>query len=210
MKTLISLSKIAFVLILLLSISCNKNDTSPNVENSSYDNSVSQVKDYLNSNLKDPDSYESIEWGTVEKTTDGYKVWHKYRAKNSFGAKIIENTVFYLDTKGNVVKTVDFEEDIEQNKIKNKSKWHDDFIDKHLKDSSVFSMKINDNILTIILWNTNSDYKKITKEIAIDFWTTFREYAPNEAKSITVVYFKNKLIKEIRVSDRGVIFNEDM
>lgn len=73
------------------------------VENSAWDGSVSQVKKYLKSNLKDPDSYESIEWGNVVETDNGYMVRHKYRAKNSFGGYMVENNVFYLDFQGNVI-----------------------------------------------------------------------------------------------------------
>lgn len=74
------------------------------IENSTWDGSVSQVKKYLKSNLKDPDSYESIEWGKVIETDNGYTIRHKYRAKNSFGGYTIENNIFYLDFKGNVIE----------------------------------------------------------------------------------------------------------
>lgn len=73
------------------------------VENSSFDSSVSQIKKYLKKNLKDPDSYESIEWGKVIENENGYIVRHKYRAKNSFGGYAVENNVFHLDLKGNVI-----------------------------------------------------------------------------------------------------------
>lgn len=72
------------------------------VENSSIDGSVSQVKRYLKNNLKDPNSYESIEWSNVVETDNGYTVRHKYRAKNSMGGYVIENQIFYLDFQGNV------------------------------------------------------------------------------------------------------------
>ena len=78
------------------------------VKNSSWDGSVSQVKSYLKSNLKDPKSYEGIEWSKVSKTSDGYMVRHKYRAKNSFGGYVVENQVFYLNNKGNVTKVVNY------------------------------------------------------------------------------------------------------
>lgn len=79
--------------------------TSGNVEviNSSYDGSVSQVVDYLKKNLKDPKSYEGIEWSEVKKTADGYVVRHKYRAKNSFGGYVVENQIFYLNNNGEVI-----------------------------------------------------------------------------------------------------------
>lgn len=72
------------------------------VKNSSLDGSVSQVVKYLKNNLKDPDSYESIEWGNVTETDNGYIVRHKYRAKNSFGGYVIENQIFQIDWQGNI------------------------------------------------------------------------------------------------------------
>lgn len=76
------------------------------VENSPWDASVYQVRKYLKKNLKDPKSYEGIEWSEAQKIDNGYMVRHKYRAKNSFGGYTIENQIFYLDSKGNVVNTV--------------------------------------------------------------------------------------------------------
>ncbi len=76
----------------------------PKIENSAWDGSVYQVKNYLKKNLKDPDSYEGIEWSKVQKNANGtYTVRHKYRARNSFGGMIIENWVFELDEKGTVI-----------------------------------------------------------------------------------------------------------
>lgn len=72
------------------------------VKNSSWDGSVSQVVKYLKNNLKDPNSYESIEWGNVTETDNGYVVRHKYKAKNSFGGYVIEHQLFYIDWQGNI------------------------------------------------------------------------------------------------------------
>jgi hypothetical protein len=72
------------------------------VENSAWDGSVFQVKRFLKRNLNNPGSYESIEWGNVKKTSEGYAVRHKYRAKNGFGGYVVEDQVFYLDFEGNV------------------------------------------------------------------------------------------------------------
>ena len=74
------------------------------IANSSFDASVSQVKEYLKKNLKDPKSYESIEWSKVKEESYGYSVYHKYRAKNSFGGYVIESQIFHLDFGGNVIK----------------------------------------------------------------------------------------------------------
>lgn len=68
----------------------------------------SQVKQYLDNNLNDPNSYESVNWSKVLEVTDGYnykyKVRHIYRAKNAFGGLILENQVFRLDKDFNIVE----------------------------------------------------------------------------------------------------------
>lgn len=82
-------------------------DTTPKqiVENSSWDGSVQQVKQYLKSNLKDPDSYQSIKWGNVRQQNDGtYVVWHKFRAKNSFGGYVVYWMSFTLDANGEIIE----------------------------------------------------------------------------------------------------------
>ncbi len=78
----------------------------PKIRNSAWDGSVYQVKNYLKKNLKDPGSYEGIEWSEVYENPDGtYAVRHKYRAKNSFGGMVVENCIFVLDAQGNVIST---------------------------------------------------------------------------------------------------------
>lgn len=80
------------------------------VTNSSWDGSVRQVERYLKKNLKDPDSYEAIEWSKVVKNANGtFMVRCKYRAKNSFGGYVIENQIFVLDAQGNVTGATDAE-----------------------------------------------------------------------------------------------------
>lgn len=84
--------------------------TTPTVEvkNSLYDGSVKQVKEYLKYKyLRDPDSYESIEWSEVKRKDDGYYVRHKYRAKNGFGGYVVANQLFHLDFSGNVIDVKD-------------------------------------------------------------------------------------------------------
>ncbi|MDR6564228.1 MULTISPECIES: hypothetical protein [unclassified Arcicella] len=80
-----------------------KLDNKPKIENSPWDGSVYQVKNYLNKTLKDPESYKGIEWGEVAKKEDFYFVRHKYRAKNSFGGYVIETYIFKLDDNGVVI-----------------------------------------------------------------------------------------------------------
>jgi len=76
------------------------------VMNSPWDSSVSQVEDYLKKTLKDPDSYQSIEWYKVKKTSNGFKVLHKFRAKNSFGGYKIGLWEFFLDSEGKVISSI--------------------------------------------------------------------------------------------------------
>ncbi|MEW5928895.1 MAG: hypothetical protein AB1941_15650 [Gemmatimonadota bacterium] len=74
------------------------------VRNSTYDGSVYQVEEYLKRQvLRDPDSYESIEWGPVRATPAGFSVWHRFRARNGFGGYAVETYRFELDAAGAVV-----------------------------------------------------------------------------------------------------------
>lgn len=80
------------------------------VGNNDYDGSVSQIVTYLNENLKDPHSYESISWSKVMHKDGYYLVRHKYRAKNSLGGDVIENKLFYIDLYGAIYKIEEFNE----------------------------------------------------------------------------------------------------
>jgi hypothetical protein len=77
------------------------------VKNNKWNGGVKQVEDYLELTLRDPDSYESIEWSEVKEKADGYYVRHKYRAKNGFGGYVVANQLFHLDFSGNVVDVKD-------------------------------------------------------------------------------------------------------
>ena len=77
------------------------------VKNNKWNGGVKQVEDYLERTLRDPDSYESIEWSEVKRKDDGYYVRHKYKAKNGFGGYVVTNQLFHLDFNGNVVDVKD-------------------------------------------------------------------------------------------------------
>ena len=77
------------------------------VKNNKWNGGVKQVEDYLERTLRDPDSYESIEWSEVKQKDDGFYVRHKYKAKNGFGGYVVTNQLFHLDFSGNVVDVKD-------------------------------------------------------------------------------------------------------
>ena len=78
------------------------------VFNSPFDDSVAQVEEFLEKNLKNPDSLEIVEWGKVRNYTPDeplrYIVWCKYRAKNSFGGLVVEKKNFIFDGAGKIVE----------------------------------------------------------------------------------------------------------
>jgi len=84
------------------------NSNGSSVQNSEWDSSVHQVKNWLKKELKDPESLEFIDWSPVEKTDYGYMVRTRYRAKNSFGGYVIENKLFRLTENGVVIGSSDF------------------------------------------------------------------------------------------------------
>ena len=67
------------------------------------------LKDYIKENLKDVDSYEEVSYSSHYNSSKGcYEVEIKYRAKNSFGALVLDEVsgdVYFKDDKvsiGNV------------------------------------------------------------------------------------------------------------
>ena len=73
------------------------------ISNSPWDGSVYQVEKYLKANLKDPDSYEGMEWGKVIENNSNFIVRHKYRARNSFGGYVVEEYIFTLNIDGIII-----------------------------------------------------------------------------------------------------------
>jgi hypothetical protein len=114
LKHIISLLILTFLLVLAVgssdSSSSNSNSQSHEiVENSEWDGSVRQVKNWFKNNLKDPKSTEYIEWSPVHKTEDGgFMVRVKYRSKNSFGGYVVANQVFFMNSQGEVQYYVDY------------------------------------------------------------------------------------------------------
>lgn len=109
------LGKLGWLILIVLVITglsyCSGNDKNTTkpvpsevVQNSPWDGSVVQVENYLRQTLNDPDSYQSVNWGKVMKRDDGgFFVRHSFRAKNAFGALILQDYVFVLDSAGQIV-----------------------------------------------------------------------------------------------------------
>lgn len=70
------------------------------VYNSKWDGSVRQAESAVKATLKDPDSFQSISWGKVQKVPGGYMVALSYRAKNSFGGYVVDRVVVEMDSSG--------------------------------------------------------------------------------------------------------------
>lgn len=76
------------------------------VRNSEWDGSVREVMAYLKIALKEPDSFEAIEWSPVKRNCQGYSVRVMYRARNGFGGMTIENQTFQIGRDGMVIEVV--------------------------------------------------------------------------------------------------------
>ena len=60
-------------------------------------------------NVPHPKTNAENSYPDIKEETDGYSVYHKYRAKNSFGGYVIEAQIFFLDFGGNVVRVQNVE-----------------------------------------------------------------------------------------------------
>ena len=101
------------VIILIVALFSKKDtsytqNSSPKVEQSVIDASVPQVKSYIKSIAKNPDSIKFIEWSTLRTTNTGYEVRCKYSGTNSFGGVVTSNQIFILDKDGKVIEVRDF------------------------------------------------------------------------------------------------------
>ena len=66
-----------------------------------------KVISHVRSSLRDPSSYEAINTSELRKNegTGTYYMVHQYRAKNSFGGYNVENQVFEIDSKGEIISS---------------------------------------------------------------------------------------------------------
>lgn len=68
-----------------------------------YYDAIEDSMRYLKSSLRDPDSYESIEWSPLVENDDGtYGLRHTYRARNGFGGMNVETKTFLFSSNGSI------------------------------------------------------------------------------------------------------------
>lgn len=66
------------------------------------------VRPYLRQNLNDWDSYESMGYSEPLDLGNGaYSVRHRYRAKNGFGATVINDQMFYYSADAGITRVED-------------------------------------------------------------------------------------------------------
>lgn len=96
----------------------DQDEAKPTIYNSSYDGSVRQVKEYIKENLNDPESCKFITWSNVTDFVNQgdttYQVFCKFRAKNAFGAYVLESKRFLLNKKGEIINVYDSNWKIDQ------------------------------------------------------------------------------------------------
>lgn len=106
-KAFIAIAIVAAVIALFCLIG-SPDDANNTPETNTYSSLViGGVKSYLKLEyLKDPKSYQEIEWSQIGTNSAGQLyVRHKYRAKNSLGGYVVEERIFYLDKQGHVLRS---------------------------------------------------------------------------------------------------------
>ena len=64
------------------------------------------VLNYILSNMKDPNSYESVSWGPLQKTQEidgeggGWNIKHRFRGTNSYGGVVTEEHIYIIHKDG--------------------------------------------------------------------------------------------------------------
>lgn len=64
------------------------------------------VVHYILNHMKDPNSYESVYWGSLNKTDEidgeggGWNIKHKFRGTNSYGATVTEENIYLIHKDG--------------------------------------------------------------------------------------------------------------
>ena len=105
------------------------------VYNDPDDFSVVQVKEYIQAQLKYPESYHPVHWEKVTKVGPpyAYTVVHEYEAKNAFGIPMLYLQQFTLDTLGVVIAT----EIKEQRETEQKTIHHQKSVDSRVAEETV-------------------------------------------------------------------------
>ena len=101
-----TISLIGLVIILAIALG-DKNPSvkiNPDITNSSFDGSVLVCEQYIKQRLNDRSSYESVNWTKVVETQDGLlTTTATFRAKNAFGAYILQTLTFTYTKEGTII-----------------------------------------------------------------------------------------------------------
>lgn len=82
-----------------------QNDSIASAREKKIDYALSQLKDMVKKEMKDPSSFEMVDRAWDKKdTTDVVKLVLKYRGNNSFGAKVTSTTFGVYDMKNETVR----------------------------------------------------------------------------------------------------------
>lgn len=72
----------------------------------SEDEAKCLVVHYILNHMKDPNSYESVSWGSLKKTQEidgeggGWNIRHKFRGINSYGGVVTEENIYLIHKDG--------------------------------------------------------------------------------------------------------------
>lgn len=76
-----------------------------------FSESHKTIKYYLNDNLNNPYSYESVSWSEPKVLDNNtYLIQHSFRAKNGFNAIVLQTWSFYLDSIGRITSAQQLKE----------------------------------------------------------------------------------------------------
>lgn len=73
--------------------------------NGQEDGSVRQVKEYIATHVRNPETVEFVKWYPVQKYERGYYVRCRYRTDGGSFGIIDEDKIFYMTSRGRVIRT---------------------------------------------------------------------------------------------------------
>jgi hypothetical protein len=72
------------------------------------DGSVLQVKEYLQTKTRNPESIRYVKWGKIQKHEEGFKITCVYRVRTDEFGESTESKYFFMNPQGRVLRTAAF------------------------------------------------------------------------------------------------------